>query len=106
MQHDMTITILTPEKEIFKGAIVSVKVPGTMGQFQVLENHAPIVASLDAGIIELRTAKGEYEYFDEESGAIKTANEADKNINFRIEGGFIEVLKNDVSLLVRGVKNS
>ena len=102
--EDMNITILTPEKEIFHGTITSIKVPGTLGQFQVLKNHAPIVSSLENGKVEIVTAKGEYRFFDEESGNIKTADEPGKKIAFSIGGGFIEVIKNDISLLVRGVQ--
>ena len=81
----MNITVLTPDKEIFKGEITSVKVPGTGGQFQVLKNHAPIVSSLSNGKIAIVKADG-------------------GKLNFSIEKGFIEVLKNEVSLLVQGVK--
>lgn len=100
---DMNIAILTPEKEIFRGAIKSVKVPGTVGQFQVLRNHAPIVASLDAGKVQIVTAKGEYQYFSEDTGEILTASEEGRTIIFNITGGFIEVLNNEVSLLIQGV---
>lgn len=103
--EDMNINILTPEKEIFQGTITSIKVPGTMGQFQVLKNHAPIVSSLETGRVEIVTAKGEYRYFEEESGTIKTADQPGKKIVFNITGGFIEVIKNDISLLVRGIRN-
>lgn len=103
--EDMNISILTPEKEIFQGTVTSVKVPGTLGTFQVLPNHAPIVSSLEAGSIEIVTAKGSHRFFDEESGSIRTADEPGKKIVFQIAGGFIEVIKNEVSLLVRGTKN-
>jgi F-type H+-transporting ATPase subunit epsilon len=99
----MNIAILTPEKEIFRGVIKSVKVPGTLGQFQVLNNHAPIVSSLEKGKVEIVTSKGEYQYYDEESGNILTAEETGKTIVFNITGGFIEVLKNEIALLVQGI---
>jgi F-type H+-transporting ATPase subunit epsilon len=83
----MHINVLTPEEEIYKGEIKSVKVPGTTGQFQVLQNHAPIVSSLEAGKVYIR----------EEEGAM---------ISFNIEKGFIEVLNNRVSLLVQGISDS
>ena len=54
----MTITVLTPDKEIFKGEITSVKVPGTLGQFQVLKNHAALVSSLAKGTVYLKKADG------------------------------------------------
>ncbi len=81
----MTISILTPDKEIFQGAITSVKVPGTDGQFQVLKNHAPIVSALSKGDV----------IFVKEGG---------EKMKITIEKGFIEVLNNEVSLLVQGVK--
>ena len=81
----MNITVLTPEKEIYQGAITSVKVPGINGQFEILNNHAAIVAALGQGDVRIVDTKGE------------------KKI-FKIKKGFIEVLKNEVSLLVQGVK--
>ena len=97
----MNITILTPDKEIFQGAIVSIKVPGTMGQFQVLRGHAPIVSSLGAGEVVLVTNGGSYKFYDEESGSIKEEHQSGKTINYKISGGFVEVLNNEISLLIR-----
>jgi len=82
----MNITVLTPEKEIYQGAITSVKVPGINGQFEILNNHAAIVAALGQGDVRIVDTKGE------------------KKI-FKIKKGFIEVLKNEVSLLVQSVKD-
>ena len=100
----MNITVLTPDREIFRGTITSVKVPGTLGEFQVLNNHAPVVSSLEAGKVSLVTAEGEHRVFDEMSGTLMTVKDAGKKITFQIGGGFIEVLNNEISLLVRGVK--
>ena len=100
----LNITVLTPEKEIFRGPVTSVKVPGTNGQFQVLRNHAAIVSSLEAGVVTIVTSKGEYKYFDLESGVIRTGAEPGKTLTFNIAKGFIEVLNNEVSLLLQGVK--
>ncbi len=80
----MNITVLTPDKEVFHGEITSVKVPGTAGEFQVLKNHAAIVSSLSKGKVAITKADG-------------------GKLNFSIEKGFIEVLRNEVSLLVQGV---
>jgi len=99
----LNITVLTPEKEIFRGPITSVKVPGDKGQFQVLNNHAAIVSSLGAGKVTIVTAKGEYQYFDTDSGSIQTGVEPDKVMTFKIKKGFIEVLHNEVSLLIQGI---
>ena len=81
----MHIKVLTPDKKIFEGKITSVKVPGTSGQFEILNNHAALVSSLGEGEIRLIKEGGE-------------------KLTFSIEKGFIEVLKNEVSLLIQGYK--
>ncbi|NND33302.1 MAG: ATP synthase F1 subunit epsilon [Saprospiraceae bacterium] len=81
----MKISILSPEKEIFSGEITSVKVPGISGQFEVLQNHAPIVAALEKGTVRVKKSNGD-------------------PLQFQITKGFIEVLHNEVSLLVQGVE--
>ncbi len=96
----MNLTVLTPETEIFQGNITSIKVPGVIGEFQVLKNHAPIVSALDPGKVTIVTAGGEYRYFDEESGEIRSANTEGQTLEYQIQGGFIEVLNNDISLLL------
>jgi len=100
----MDISVLTPDQEVFEGKIDSVKVPGVQGEFQVLENHAPIVSALQEGQVTIITSAGEHRYYDEESGSIQTDNQAGKAVSFHIQSGFLEVLKNEVSLLVQGVK--
>jgi len=99
----MNISVLTPDKEVFYGSIKSVKVPGSSGQFQVLNNHAPIVASLEKGTVELVTDAGEYRFFNADSKGMEAATETNKMISYEISGGFIEVLNNEVSLLVTGI---
>jgi F-type H+-transporting ATPase subunit epsilon len=80
----MLLLALTPEKELFNGNIQSVKVPGTTGQFEILNGHAPIVAAL---------GKGEVRILDE-NGSKST---------FNIKKGFIEVINNEVSLLIQSL---
>ena len=80
----MNLTVLTPDNEIFQGEVASVKVPGADGQFEVLKDHAPVVAALSEGIVRL----------------IKSDNQ---KMTFNINKGFIEVLNNKIALLVQGV---
>ncbi len=83
----MHLLILTPGKEVFKGEVKSVKVPGTGGQFEVLNGHAPIVSSL-------------------ESGEVRIINATDEKLNYNIEKGFIEVINNEVAILAQGLEHS
>ena len=76
----LTLKIVSPEKIIFSGEVDSVLVPGTLGEFEILTDHAPIISTLDAGRV-VYSVKG-------------TKKE------FLIVGGFVEVTKNEVSLCV------
>ena len=77
----LKLKIVSPEMVEFEGEVISVTVPGTLGRFEVLVNHAPIISSLEKGIVERQTPDGE-------------------RTEMNISGGFIEVQKNVVSLCV------
>jgi F-type H+-transporting ATPase subunit epsilon len=83
MEQDklLEVEIVTPEEVIFSGKASSVTVPGAMSPFQVLFNHAPIVSSLDLGIV-------------------KIVDPGDSGLYFATSGGFTEVRKNRVSIMV------
>ncbi len=77
---DLHIVIVSPEKTIFDGRAESVTVPGSYGLFTVLPQHAPIISSLEKGNIEY-VIKGEKQ-------------------SYEIEGGFIEVKENEISICI------
>lgn len=49
----MKLEIVSPEATLFKGEVTSVAVPGLNGEFQMLNNHAPIVSALSKGAIKI-----------------------------------------------------
>ena len=49
----MYLEIISPEKTLFKGEVESILFPGTYGDFQVLNNHAPIVSTLTRGKVKI-----------------------------------------------------
>ena len=55
----LKLRIVSPEKIVFVGDVESVIVPGMMGEFQVLPNHAPLISSLEPGRVVLTTAPTE-----------------------------------------------
>ena len=80
----MTLEILTPERKIFSGEVYGVQMPGISGSFEVLDRHAPLVSALKAGRVKvLRDKQNHTALFD-------------------IQGGFVEVLNNKVTVLVEG----
>ena len=60
----MECTIITPEEKLYAGNVTSVKVPGTSGQFQILKGHAPIVSSLDKGVVNVVDSSGNKHDFE------------------------------------------
>ena len=67
----MILDILTPEKLLFKGEIKSVKLPGTNGEFEILNNHAPIISTLSKGDISVTNTNNEKEVFSINGGLLK-----------------------------------
>ena len=49
----MFLEIVSPEATLFAGEVISVTVPGVKGEFQMLENHAPIVSLLQEGEVKI-----------------------------------------------------
>jgi len=80
----MTLEILTPERKLFSGEVYGVQMPGISGSFEVLDKHAPLVSALKAGRVKvLRDRQNHTSSYD-------------------IQGGFVEVLNNKVTVLVEG----
>ena len=79
----MYLEIITPDKRVFAGEVVSAQFPGSKGSFQVLNNHAPLISLLERGKVTIRTPQGEQ---------IVT-----------IDGGVVEVLDNKIIVLAEAV---
>lgn len=47
----MTLKIISAEDILFQGEVSSVTLPGTMGSFTVLHNHASLISTLPPGLV-------------------------------------------------------
>jgi F-type H+-transporting ATPase subunit epsilon len=81
----MKIEIITPDKKVYEGDIKSIRVPGKKGSFQVLKDHAPIISTLDNGIVIM-------------------VDQDNNEKRYQIDGGVIEVKMNKIILLAESVK--
>jgi len=79
----MLLEIYTPDQKVFEGQVDSATFPGTKGSFQVLNNHAPLVSTLEKGKVVYK---------------IKNIKE-----EVAIAGGVVEVLNNKVTLLAESI---
>jgi F-type H+-transporting ATPase subunit epsilon len=76
----MKLEIITPDKKLFEGSVKSAVFPGSEGSFGVLNNHAPMIATLKAGKVQL-------------------TEENNNTLEFIVKGGVVEVLHNKVIVL-------
>ena len=76
----MFLEIITPDKKVYEGEVKSIKLPGSNGSFGVMNNHAPLISTL-------------------EKGTIKIVDENKNTLFFDVNGGVVEVMKNKVIVL-------
>jgi len=79
------LEIVTPRKVVFSGEVVSFSAPGTMGGFQVLFNHAPLLSEIGVGEVKLVDPEGNVR-------------------RYATSGGFVDVKKNHVVMLAETVE--
>ena len=81
MTNKFVLTIISAESKVFEGKVENILVPGMVGDFLVLANHAPCISSIRPGFLEF------------------SEGTSDKQKYF-VSGGIIEVINNNVSVLV------
>ncbi len=67
----MNLEIITPEKTIFNGEAKLVQLPGSSGSFEILDNHAPMIAALRKGKIKIIENDKNILYIDINGGTLK-----------------------------------
>ncbi|MBR6424034.1 MAG: ATP synthase F1 subunit epsilon [Bacteroidales bacterium] len=76
----MTLKIITPQREILSTEADLVELPGEMGRFEVLKDHAPLISSLSAG--KIRYVRGGQEQ------------------EIQTQAGFVEVRNNVITVCI------
>ncbi len=84
----MTLEILTPERKLYSGEVYGVQLPGISGLFEVLDRHAAMVSALGKGNMKI------------------LMDNKNNTESYSIQGGFVEVLNNKVTVLVEGAKEA
>ncbi len=80
MTDVISLHIVSPEGTLVEKAVSAVTLPGTLGPFEVLKNHAPIISSLEKGDI------------------VYVSEGAEQRLS--IASGFVEVRDNQVDVCV------
>ncbi len=77
---NISLEIITPTRTLYSGEVSMVRAPGSLGLFQVLPGHHPMISTLEIGRIDFREPDGEE----------RIAATSD---------GYVEVLDNTVTVL-------
>ncbi len=80
MAGTLYVDIVSPTGSVFKGEAGRVRAPGIQGAFEILHNHAPMIAAIELGPLFVTLSSGE-------------------RVAFATSGGFVEVLNNTVTIL-------
>ena len=83
---NLSLQVVSPDKDYFLGTIDMVVIPGEDGDFSVLPEHAPVITYLRPGILTIVEEHKEHTYF--------------------VGSGFIKVENNNCQVLVDYIKNS
>ena len=79
----MRVTVISPEAAVFDGEADSVVAPAFDGEIGILANHAPLMTVLGTGVLTVKAG-----------GSVR---------RFRVQGGFLQVVKNSVRVLAEHV---
>ena len=77
---EFTFRLVTPQRVVFEGPVISIQAPGSEGYLGVLAHHAPLITMLKEGKLEMR----------DPSGSVTA---------WHVTGGFLEVSNNRASAL-------
>jgi F-type H+-transporting ATPase subunit epsilon len=70
----MLLEIIAPDHQLYSGEVDLVQVPGSMGSFEILRNHAPIISTLEPGKIKIVEQNGTVRFFEVDGGVIESKN--------------------------------
>jgi F-type H+-transporting ATPase subunit epsilon len=80
MPGTLYVDVVSPAGSVFRGEAQGVRAPGVGGSFEVLHNHAPMIAAFEVGPFYITLPSGE-------------------RLAYATSGGFLEVLNNTVTVL-------
>ena len=75
----LKVSVISPESVLFDGEVTSVVAPAFDGEVGILQDHAPMMTLLGKGSLRLDGSGGER--------------------RFEIEGGFLQVVENNVRIV-------
>jgi len=79
MADKLNFSLVSPERELFSGAVDQVDLPGSEGRLGILPNHSPLMAALSAGVVNVM--------------------DGGKETRYLVQGGFADVTPSGLTVL-------
>ena len=99
MINKFHLSVISAEIKVFEGEVENVLVPGMVGDFLVLSDHAPCISSIRPGFLEFSDGtSNKQKYFVSGGIAEVTNNMVSVLVDLAIEGD--KVGKEDISALI------
>ena len=95
----MFLEIVTPEAILFSSEVDSIFVPGINGEFQMLNNHAPVVSNLKEGTVKIHVHSQEPIELNDLKGKLAVHQDDDKVLTLSISSGTLEFTNNKAIIL-------
>ena len=74
MKNKFDLTIISAESKVFEGKVENILVPGMVGDFLVLANHAPCISSIRPGFLEFSEGTSDKQRYFVSGGIIEVSN--------------------------------
>ena len=85
MAGSLIVDIVEPTGSIFRGEVLRFRAPGTEGSFEILKDHAPMLAETRIGPVFITAPSGD-------------------SFVFAASGGFVQVVDNRVIMIVEAAE--
>lgn len=95
----MFLEIVTPEAILFSSEVDALSVPGVNGEFQMLNNHAPVVSNLKEGTVKIHVHSQQHLELDDLNGLLVPHIDDDKILTLEINSGTLELNDNKAIIL-------
>ena len=70
----LKLNIISPEKSLFNGEVSEVTLPGSVAPFTILPHHAPIISSLEKGVVSFVAKEGGEQSVEIDGGCVEMSN--------------------------------
>ena len=95
----MILEVITPDEVLYKGDVSQVILPGLDGSFGILNSHAPLISALANGNVRVDQNVANNNDKKVNNGKLNLEHKEDKQFNFEINGGVVEIIDNKILVL-------